>query len=353
MAKKKTKKTLSKERNKARKNLRYLSSMLLKCHIESCSTSAQRGLFNIPENPERRKIWIEACNLPSDVKKFAKICWKHFETSDFVNDIDMKEAQELGCSVKPRLNNWAVPSRNLKLKKCVKTLVKTENIESNQNEIQTEEDWIKTNLADENFLALCETELKYESVVERESTLGKNTAIDSNKSVIPTNPESYLKTKSNSECIAYNKYKKELPEHSEVPQTKLPKVTPKRLNDTKSSNYHPTCMPNVRTQYLYKCSRCGINFKKTSDLVKHLSKKCNPIITKTIHVGEKQYQVLKDNSTSERDEKIAVETEIPSTSKLNIKSECYTDDRKEILESFKDYVAGLCETKMEIKDESF
>ena len=195
---------------------------------------------------------------------------------------------------------------------------------------------------------------------KKESTLGKNTAIDSNNPVIPTNPKSYLKTKSkhvpksNSECIAYNKYKKELPEHSEVPQTKLPKVTPKRLNDTKSSNYHPTSKPNVSTQYLYKCSRCGINFKKTSDLVKHLSKKCNPTVTKTIHVGEKQYQVLKDNSTSERDEKIAVETEIPSTSKLNIKSECHTDVKKEILESesFKDYVAGLCETKIEIKDES-
>jgi hypothetical protein len=167
MAKKKTKKSVSKREIKQRnKNLRCLSSLLLKCHIESCSTSAQRGLFNIPENPERRKIWIEACNLPSDVKKFAKVCWKHFKTSDFVNDIDMKEAQELGCSVKPRLNNWAVPSRNLKLKKFVKTSIKTENIESNQDEVQTEEDWIKTNLADENFLALCETELKYESIVE-------------------------------------------------------------------------------------------------------------------------------------------------------------------------------------------
>ena len=103
-----------------------------------------------------------------------------------------------------------------------------------------------------------------------------------------------------------NKYKKELPEHSEVPQTKLPKVTPKRLNDTKSSNYHPTSIPNVRTQYLHKCSRCGINFKKTSDLVKHLSKKCNHTITKTLHVGEKQYQILKDNSTRERDKKIGM-----------------------------------------------
>ena len=195
------------------------------------------------------------------------------------------------------------------------------------------------------------------SIQKKESTLGKNTAIDPNNPILPKNPIPY------SECMAYkrmtniNKYKKVLPEHSEVVHTKLPKVTPKRLNDTKSCNYHPTSMPNNRTQYLHKCSRCGINFKKTSDLVKHLSKNCtNHTITKTIHVGEKQYQILKDNSysTGKKDEKIAVGTEIPSTSKLNIKSECYTDVRKEILESesFKDYVAGLCETKIEIKDES-
>ena len=216
---------------------------------------------------------------------------------------------------------------------------------------------------------------------KKESTLGKNTAIDSNNSVIPTNPKSNLKTKSkhvpksNFECMPYkrmtNKYKKELPGHSEVLHTK---VTTKRLNDTKSSNYHVTMlpsMPNDGIQYLHKCSRCGINFKKTSDFVKHVSKKCSHTITKatkTIHVSEKQYQILKDNSTSERDEKIkvilrtlkptfekiAVEAEIPSTSKLNIKSECHTDVKKEILESesFKGYVAGLCETKIERKDES-
>ena len=210
---------------------------------------------------------------------------------------------------------------------------------------------------------------------KKESTLGKNTAIDSNNSVIPANPKSNLKTKSkhapksNFECMPYKR-----PGHSEVPQTKLPKVTTKRLNETKSSNYHVTMlpsMPNDGIQYLHKCSRCGINFKKTSDFVKHVSKKCSHTITKatkTIHVSEKQYQILKDNSTSERDEKIkvilrtlkptfekiAVEAEIPSTSKLNIKSECHTDVKKEILESesFKDYVAGLCETKIEIKDES-
>ena len=134
-----------------------------KCIVPNCDFVHSRGFFNVPEHPARQKAWVEACQLSPPYNRF--ICWKHFKTSDFV--IDMKEAQALGCSVKPRLNNWAVPSRNLKLKKCVKTLIKTENIDSNQHEIQTEEDWIKTNLADENFLALCETELKYESVVER------------------------------------------------------------------------------------------------------------------------------------------------------------------------------------------
>ena len=38
------------------------------------------------------------------------------------------------------------------------------------DEDETKEDWIEANLADENYLALCETELKYEeteSAIER------------------------------------------------------------------------------------------------------------------------------------------------------------------------------------------
>ena len=38
-----------------------------KCYIKSCSIKTKKGLYRLPENPIRRKAWIEACNWPSDV----------------------------------------------------------------------------------------------------------------------------------------------------------------------------------------------------------------------------------------------------------------------------------------------
>ena len=69
-----------------------------KCCIRSCSIKTKKGLYRLPENPNRRKAWIEACNWPSDVVKSARICWKHFRKSDFLNDMDEKDAHELGPS---------------------------------------------------------------------------------------------------------------------------------------------------------------------------------------------------------------------------------------------------------------
>ena len=40
---------------------------------------------------------------------------------------------------------------------------------------QSKEDWIEANLADENYLALCETELKYE---DNESTIERVISIE-------------------------------------------------------------------------------------------------------------------------------------------------------------------------------
>ena len=69
-----------------------------KCYIKSCSIKAKKGLYRLPENPHRRKAWIEACNWPSDVVNSTRICWKHFKKSDFLNDMDKKDAHELGPS---------------------------------------------------------------------------------------------------------------------------------------------------------------------------------------------------------------------------------------------------------------
>ena len=43
------------------------------------------------------------------------------------------------------------------------------------DEDETKEDWIEANLADENYLALCETELKYE---DNESTIERVISIE-------------------------------------------------------------------------------------------------------------------------------------------------------------------------------
>ena len=69
-----------------------------KCYIKSCSIKTKKGLYRLPENPHRRKAWIEACNWPSDVANSTRICWKHFKKSDFLNDMDENDAHELGPS---------------------------------------------------------------------------------------------------------------------------------------------------------------------------------------------------------------------------------------------------------------
>ena len=86
------------EPKKKRIRLDQIGKETAKCYIKSCSIKAKKGLYRLPENPYRRKAWIEACNWPSDVVKSTRICWKHFKKSDFLNDMDEKDAHELGPS---------------------------------------------------------------------------------------------------------------------------------------------------------------------------------------------------------------------------------------------------------------
>ena len=44
-----------------------------------------KGFFNIPEQPERQKLWTEACKILPPFNK--PICWKHFGLSDFKKEI--------------------------------------------------------------------------------------------------------------------------------------------------------------------------------------------------------------------------------------------------------------------------
>ena len=185
------------------------------CCLNSCPTKSKKGFYIIPENPSRRKAWIEACNWPSDISKNSRICWKHFKKSDFVNEMDENDAYELGMGA---LVRTAVPSQNLSddlgdldqeklyqttrdefrnIKKSSFSSISKVNSDFSQDnsektsdivikqeldmtaeysdEDQTKEDWIEANLADENYLAICETELKYE---ETESTIERVITIE-------------------------------------------------------------------------------------------------------------------------------------------------------------------------------
>ena len=77
------------------------------CSIISCPTKAKRGFYRIPENSTGRDAWIKACKFPSDIKKTAAVCWKHFKKSDFQSEMDEKDVNELGMG---RLKQNVVPS---------------------------------------------------------------------------------------------------------------------------------------------------------------------------------------------------------------------------------------------------
>ena len=74
------------------------------CHVPNCNTYTIRGLYLLPEHPVRKQAWIDACQFPANTPKSAKICWKHFQKSDFKGDIDESE-----CHF-PRIHTGAVPS---------------------------------------------------------------------------------------------------------------------------------------------------------------------------------------------------------------------------------------------------
>ena len=75
-----------------------------KCYVSSCTTYTVKGLYIIPEHPVKRQPWIDACQFPANIPNSAKVCWKHFQKSDFKGEIDESE-----CHF-PRIHTGAVPS---------------------------------------------------------------------------------------------------------------------------------------------------------------------------------------------------------------------------------------------------
>ena len=60
-----------------------------KCPVQYCTTctDSKKGFYQIPENPKRREEWLDACRLPKSTKTYTSICWKHFKSSDYQNEL--------------------------------------------------------------------------------------------------------------------------------------------------------------------------------------------------------------------------------------------------------------------------
>ena len=77
----------------------------------TCSTyNANKGFYRIPEHPVRRKEWLDACKLPPTTANTASICWKHFNLSDFKNEVTEENIKQCKFG---QLKKNVVPSQNL------------------------------------------------------------------------------------------------------------------------------------------------------------------------------------------------------------------------------------------------
>jgi len=80
------------------------------CPIESCDYRSSKGFYAIPEYPERRQAWIEACKLSPKCNLYTRICFQHFRISDFMKDITKEDIAQCRFG---KLNKDVVPSQNL------------------------------------------------------------------------------------------------------------------------------------------------------------------------------------------------------------------------------------------------
>lgn len=81
------------------------------CPVQGCPTrTARKGFYLIPEKPDRRQAWLDACKLPQSTARTAKICYRHFLISDFRNEQTEESISQFQFG---RLKENVVPSQNL------------------------------------------------------------------------------------------------------------------------------------------------------------------------------------------------------------------------------------------------
>ena len=72
---------------------KFLHPKYFKCPVQYCTTKLEnrKGFFIIPEHPQRRQEWLDACGIPSCKNKEVAICWKHFRFQDFTDSGRLKK----------------------------------------------------------------------------------------------------------------------------------------------------------------------------------------------------------------------------------------------------------------------
>ena len=66
------------------------SKCQFRCAVKTCRNRGTKGFYKIPDNPARRNQWLDKIKL-SEVKKSAKVCYRHFRPDQFCGEIDEKK----------------------------------------------------------------------------------------------------------------------------------------------------------------------------------------------------------------------------------------------------------------------
>ena len=140
-----------KRKNKTLKPRAFPTLDLRPIKPESETESSKRG------QGRKTKIAKEVTVIPNKYLKLSNLAEHSFVP--FVKDTSKMDVSSILAKLVP----WNVQKHELN--KPTKSV----------HEGQSKEDWIEANLADENYLALCETELKYE---ETESTVERVISIE-------------------------------------------------------------------------------------------------------------------------------------------------------------------------------
>ena len=86
------------------------------CGVPGCPTyhPENAGFYTFPEELGRRQKWAEACKISiQQSSKQLRICWLHFQTTDFKSPVDLDDWEECNGKGFGHLKKGVVPSQRL------------------------------------------------------------------------------------------------------------------------------------------------------------------------------------------------------------------------------------------------